>query len=289
MKKTIYRLGLVILIVGLLAACSSNAQSETIHVKIGVTGSDGQSWDIIKEGAAEEGIEIELVEFSDYTLPNHALANEEVDINSFQHLAFLSQFNVENDYNIVPIGATVIAPLGIYSDNYDSIEDFPDGGEIAVPNDPANLGRSLRLLESAGLIELGADVGLYGTLDDIVSNPKDLDIVLVAPQQTPRVLPDVVASVINSGIAGQAGLYIDDTLFYDDPYSEEARPYVNVFAVNEADKDNEAFLTIARLYQTEEVEEAVREDTNGGSLVVDIDVEDLQETLTQLQNDIKAE
>lgn len=107
-------------------------------------------------------------------LPNTALVNGEVDVNAFQHLAFLSQFIAENNVNIVPIGSTVVAPLGLYSEKYKDVSEIPNGSKIAVPNDPANLGRGLKVLQQAGLIELREDVGLYPTVKDIVKNPKIL-------------------------------------------------------------------------------------------------------------------
>lgn len=269
------------------AACSDSDASGRVEVTVGVTGADGQYWELISERAAEEGIDLELIEFADYTLPNEALANGEVDVNSFQHLAFLSQFNVENGHDIVPIGSTVIAPLGLYSTKYEDISEIPDGSEIAIPNDPANTGRGLKVLEAAGLLTLEEGVGLYPTTDDIVDNPKDLEIVLVVAQQTPRVLEDVAGSIINSGIAGQAGFTLDEALYHDDPYSEEARPYINVFAVQKEDVDNETYETIARIYQEEEIAKAVEEDTNGGSIVVDISPEELRETLEELENNIR--
>lgn len=266
-----------------LVACGSTAGSgEQTQVSIGVTGADGQYWNLIKEKAQQKGIEIKLIEFSDYTLPNHALANGEVDMNSFQHIAFLSQFNVENGTELVPIGSTVIAPMGLYSDKYTELEEIPDGAKIAIPNDPSNSARALRVLDSAGLLKLKEGVGLYPTVDDIENNPKKLEIVPVVAQQTPRVLPDVAGSLINSGVAGQAGFKLEEALVYDDPYSEQARPYINVFAVRAEERDNEAYQTIVQLYQEEDVAEAVERDSNGGSIVVKIPVKDLQFTLDQL-------
>lgn len=281
---------LVLLLVAFLSGCGSDSASgDTKHVKIGVTGSDGQYWQIIQERAKEEGIEVELVEFSDYTLPNNALINEEIDVNSFQHLAFLSQFIVENDdADIKPIGSTVVAPMGLYSEKYDSPEDIPDGATIAIPNDPANTGRGLKVLEEAGLITLKEDVGLYPTPDDIVENPRNIEILTVVAQQTPRVLPDVAASIINSGIAGQAGYLLEDAIYHDDPHSEETRPYLNVFAVRGEDAEDKTYQTIARIYQEEKVVEAVKEDSNGGNVVVDIPIPELQDTLDQLLEDIKS-
>lgn len=266
----------------------SDEPKEPVKVKIGVTGSDGETWPLLKKKAKERNIEIELIEFSDYTLPNLALANKEVDINSFQHLAFLSQFNVEHNLDIVPIGSTVVAPLGLYSKKYKSVDEIPDGAKIAIPNDPANQGRGLLVLQQAGLLKLKDDVGLYGTTDDIVDNPRKLNIVPVVAQQTPRVLPDVAASIINGGIAGQAGLKLEDAIFHDDPQAESTRPYINVFAVRAEDKDNETYRTIAKLYQEPDVVETVKKDTNGASFVTDIPVDQLQATLDKLIADIKA-
>jgi D-methionine transport system substrate-binding protein len=289
MKKTIV-IGLLVLVMIFLTACGNlQAASGNVTVKIGVTGSDGEYWNLLKEKALQKGIEIELVEFSDYILPNKALANGEIDMNSFQHLAFLSQFNVEHGLDIVPIGSTVIAPMGLYSYKFTDISEIPNGSQIAIPNDPVNTGRALKVIAAAGLFELKEGIGLYATPDDITKNPKNIEIIPVVAQQTPRVLADVAASVINNGIAGQAGLNLEDALFYDDPYSEEARPYLNVFAVRGEDKDNETYKIITRLYQEEDVVEAVKEDSKGGSLVADIPTKDLQDTLEQLIDGIKKD
>jgi len=278
----------MVFVISILAACTNSTSGKSNEVvKIGVTGADGPYWKLIKEKAKAKGITIELVEFSDYIQPNNALANGEIDMNSFQHIAFLGPANVENGFKIVPIASTTINPTGIYSEKYDDLADIPEGSQIAISNDPANLGRGLTLLETAGLIELKDGVGIYGTLDDIAKNPKNLEIVPVVSQQTAQALKDVAASLINNGIAGQAGLNFKDALLYDDPESEEARPYINVFAVREEDKDNETYKTIAKLYQEADVKEAVIEDTKGGSIVVDIPAEDLEETLKQLEESIK--
>ncbi|WP_407269653.1 MetQ/NlpA family ABC transporter substrate-binding protein [Radiobacillus sp. PE A8.2] len=288
MKKTLFTI-VTIIVLALLTACASSSGKETETVKIGVTAADGPVWELVKKKAEEEGIEIELVEFSDYIQPNNALVNEEIDMNSFQHLAFLGPFMAEYDLdNIVAIGSTTINPTGLYSDKYTDIEEIPDGSLIGVSDDPANLGRGLKLLEAAGLIKIDESAGIYGTPEDIVENPKGLEFSTMVSQQTARVLPDVAASLINSGIAGQAGLKVDDAIIYDDPYSEEARPYINVFAVRTEDKDNETYQAIAKLYQDADVQEAVKLDTSGASTVVDIPVEQLQETLDKLIADVKA-
>lgn len=277
--KKLAKLFIVLLAVWALAACgneSASGDSKTVKVKIGVTGTDGEVWPLLKEKAKKEGIDIELVEFSDYTLPNQALANKEIDINSFQHIAFLSQFAKENNADLEPIGATVIAPMGIYSEKIKDIKELKKGDKIAIPDDPSNQARALKLLESAGLIKLSDDFGLFGDPTKIVKNPKELDIYPVVAQQTPRVLPDVAASVINNGVAGQAGFDpVKDPIYLEDADDESVLPYVNVFAARAEDVDNETYKRIVELYHEADVIKAVEADTNGGSIVVDTPKEEL--------------
>lgn len=282
---------LALVIISVLSGCSAegSSESEKVHVKVGVSGTDDTFWDVLKKKAEAKNIDIELISFSDYTLPNKALANGEVDMNSFQHLAFLSQFNVENKLNIIPIGATVIAPMGLYSEKYTKVADIPDGAQLAIPDDPTNQGRALKLLQSAGLLELKQNVGLYATPEDIQSNPKHLKVVPVVAQQTPRVLSDVAGSVVNSGVATDAGLTLEGALYADDPNTDEAKPYINVFAARAEDKDNATYQAIVDLYHDPEVAAAVKKDSKGANLVVDQTPEELQATLNTLVEGVKAQ
>ncbi|WP_252501823.1 MetQ/NlpA family ABC transporter substrate-binding protein [Sporosarcina sp. Marseille-Q4943] len=285
MKNIIKSLGILLLLT-ILAACGKGGSANDDVVVIGVTGSDGEQWNVLKELAKEEGITIELKEFADYTLPNNALANGDIDLNSFQHIAFLSQFAKENNLDIVPIGSTVIAPLGIYSNKLDDISGIKEGDKIAVPDDPSNLGRALRLLETAGLIKLKEGTGLFGDTTSIEENPKNLEIIPMVAQQTPRVLQDVAASLINNGIAGQAGFNpIEDPIFLEDGDSENALPYVNVFAARAEDAQNETYLKIVELYQSEQVKKAIEEETKGGSILLDISQDELLNTFEQLKGE----
>jgi D-methionine transport system substrate-binding protein len=280
MKKVLLTI-IAVLLVSILGACSKeSAAGEKKQVKIGVTGSDGQMWDIIKEKAEKEGIEIELVEFSDYTLPNQALANGDIDLNAFQHIAFLNQFKEEHKLDLTPIGTTQIAPMGIYSEKIKSVDEIKDGEEIAIPNDPTNQARALKVLELAGLIELKEDFSLFGDPSGIKRNPKNLKITPINAQQTPRVLKDVAASVINNGVAGQAGFVpTEDAIFLEDPNQEDVKPYINIIAARSEDKNNKTFKKIVEIYHEKEVVEAIKKDTNGGSLVVDIPIEELKDVI----------
>ncbi|WP_152657035.1 MetQ/NlpA family ABC transporter substrate-binding protein [Oceanobacillus sp. CFH 90083] len=279
----------VSLILITLAACgSSDADAtdngETTHVKIGVNGADGVQWPILQEKAAAEGIEIELIEFADYTLPNDALAQGDIDINAYQHIAFLGQYVVESGNELVPIGSTVLAPIGLYSEEIDDVSEIEEGAAIAIPDDPSNQARALRLLESADLITLSDSFGMFGDPSQIEENPLNLDIVPMVAQQTVHVLPDVTASIINNGVAGQAGLSPgEDPIYIESADGEATHPYVNIIAAREEDKNNEVYQRIVELYQEEDIEQAIDDDTNGGSFLVKLTQEELDKAFEALK------
>lgn len=288
MKKT-WILAIALIASLTLAACGGasgeNADGETVKVRIGVNGADGAQWPILKEKAAKEGIEIELVEFADYTLPNNALAQGDIELNAFQTIAFLAQYSKESGNELVPVGSTMFAPMGLFSDKIKDVSELKKGDKIAIPDDAVSQARALRLLESAELLTLSDDFGLFDDPTKIKENKLDLEIIPMTPQQTPRALPDVAASVINNGIAGQAGLSpVEDSILIEDENDENIRPYINTIAARAEDKDNEAYQRIAELYQEEDIAEAVKEDTNGGSFLIDLSQEELDETYEELKN-----
>ncbi|WP_050613917.1 MetQ/NlpA family ABC transporter substrate-binding protein [Bacillus testis] len=257
-----------IAIIGLLAifgaACSNgetSAEEEKKEIKLGVSGTDTRIWDYVAKEAEKEGIKIEIVKFSDYVQPNTALAEGELDANAFQTVAYFDQFIKEHKLDLVPIATTVIAPMAIFSEKYKKVEDIPDGAKIAVPNDTSNTGRALLLLEEAGLIKLEEGFDGLGSVESIVENPKNLKIIPVVAAQTPRVLPDVAASVINNGIANDAGLNpTKGSIYHED---ETATDYINIIAVNQKDKDNKTLKRIAELYQTEGTKKFIEKEYDG--------------------------
>jgi len=259
---------LLILFITVIAGCSSDDK-----IKIGISGSDTTIWDFVAEKAKEEGIEIEIVRFSDYVQPNIALGEGEIDANAFQTISYFDSFIEEHDLDLVPIATTVIAPMGLYSEKYDSVEDLPAGASIAIGNEATNMGRGLLLLEEAGMITLEDDFDGNGSIDKIKDNPKDLQFELLEAGQTPRVLPDVDASVINNGIAVDAGLYpLDDAIFHED---ETATPYINIIAVQAEDKDKEVFRKLADIYQSDDVKELIIEDSHGNSIPTFLPLKDI--------------
>ncbi len=267
-------------IIGLLAifgsACSNgetSAGEEKKEIKLGVSGTDTRIWDYVAKEAEKEGIEIEIVTFSDYVLPNTALAEGELDVNAFQTVAYFDQFIREHKLDLVPIATTVIAPMAIFSEKHESIEDIPDGAKIAVPNDTSNEGRALLLLEEAGLIKLEEGFDGLGSVESITENPKNLEIVPVVAAQTPRVLPDVAASVINNGIANDAGLNpTKGSIYHED---ETASNYINIIAVREEDKDNETLKKVAELYQSEGTKEFIEKEYDGNLIPTFVPLSDI--------------
>lgn len=284
--RKLWLVSLAVLTAIVLAACGGkeSGNSDTVKVKIGVNGADGVQWPLLKEKAAKEGIEIELVEFADYTLPNNALAQGDIDLNAFQHFSFLSQYVKESKNELVPIGSTMFAPLGVYSEKIKDISEIKEGDKIAIPDDPSNQARALRLLESADLISLSDDFGLFGDPTKITENPLNLEIIPMVAQQTPRILPDVTAAIINNGIAGQAGFSPgEDPLFRESSDDESIYPYVNLIVASGKEKNNKTFKRIVELYQEEDIEKAIEEDTKGGSYLIKLTPEEIDTVFENLK------
>ncbi len=265
MKKLLLSIIIITLaIIGAGCAEKTSEGTESTTVKLGVSGTDTRIWDFVAKKAEKEGINIEIVSFSDYVAPNTALAEGEIDVNAFQTVAYFDVFIKEHKLDLVPIATTVLAPMGIYSEKYKDVKDIPDGAKIALPNDASNQGRALLLLQEAGLIELPKDFDPNGDLTQIKDNPKNIEFVAVVPAQTPRALPDVAASVINNGIAGDAGLSpLNDAIFHE---SETATPYLNIIAVQAKDKDNKTYKRIAELYQSEDTAKFIEEEYKGNMI-----------------------
>ncbi|PNZ30424.1 methionine ABC transporter substrate-binding protein [Staphylococcus rostri] len=261
----------------LLAACGQNA--DTKKVTIGIASNDSKAWEKVKELAKKEDIDLEIKQFSDYNVPNKALSDGDIDMNAFQHFAFLDTFKKENKgTDITPIRTSVLAPLGIYSEKVKDVKDVKDGAKVAIPNDISNQARALKLLEKAGLLELNDDFGLSSSIKDIKNNPKNLDITAVDAQQTARALSDVDIAIINNGVATKAGLDAKkDPIFLEDSEGDTTKPFINIIAVNTKDKDNKTYQRIAELYHSEEAKDALKEDTKDGEIVIDLKPSEIKE------------
>lgn len=278
MKKILSFLIVAILV---LSACGGNNGKK---VTIGVASNDTKAWEKVKELAKKDDIDLEIKHFSDYNVPNKALSDGDIDLNAFQHFAFLDQYKkAHKDTNIEALSTTVLAPLGIYSDKVKNIKDVKKGAQVAIPNDVSNQARALKLLESAGLIKLKKNFGLNGTTKDIESNPKDLKIKAVDAQQTARALSDVDISVINNGVATKAGKDAKkDPIYLEKASSDAVKPYINVVAVNSKDKDNKTYKKIIELYHSKEAQKALKEDTKDGEKPVDLSKKEIEEIENEL-------
>ncbi|NCB66941.1 MAG: MetQ/NlpA family ABC transporter substrate-binding protein, partial [Bacilli bacterium] len=235
------------------ASDSSTADAtEPVKVTLGVVGEVNEPWDyVIEELKEKENIEVELVKFTDYTTPNNALAEGEIDLSSFQTEIFMDNYNRDHGTELTTIGYTVMAPLGLYSDKITDISELKDGDTIAIPNDVSNEGRALILLQTAGLIKLDTAAGLVPTTEDVVENRLNLQFQTLESNQTARALQDVTASVINSGMAVDAGFIPSEDAVFLEPVTEDSKLYYNVIAALSEDVDNEVFQTIVAYYQSE--------------------------------------
>lgn len=257
-------------------------------VKIGVVGASDPYWALYEEAAAEEGISIELINFSEYPLPNPAVTEGELDVNQFQHIVYLAQYNEDSGEDLTPIGATATYPLGLYSTQYDSVEEIPAGSTVAVPNDPSNLARSLLVLQSAGLVELADGGSIFSTLADVDEAASSVKVTALEAALTATSLPDVAAAILNNDFVADAGLEFSDAIATDDPTDPKALPYANVFVAKAADADNALYLKLVEIFQnTKAVQDGLFETSGDTALLLKTPAADLKASLEEVQADIR--
>jgi len=232
-------------------------------LRIGVSpGPHAEILEQVKPLLAKKGIELKIVEFSDYVVPNQALDAGELEANSFQNQPYLDNQVKDRGFKLVSAGLTVNFPLGIYSSKYKSWADVPDGSSVAIQNDPTNGGRALLLLHDKGVIKLKDGVGFKPSPADIVANPKKLKIIEVEAAQTPRTLADVAAAAINTNYAVDAKIEPTSAILREDPKG----PYVNLIAVRAVDKDKPWVKTLVEAYHSPEIKAFVAERFKGNVL-----------------------
>jgi len=246
-----------------LVAGAGPAFAEGKTIRIAATpGPHAQILEAVKPIAAKKGIDLKIIEFSDYVVPNQALDAGEVEANSFQTPPYLDNQVKDRGFKLTSVGQTVNFPLGIYSAKHKSWADVPNGATIAIQNDPTNGGRSLLLLQDKGVIKLKPDVGFKPSVLDIVENPKKLRFIEIDAAQTPRSLPDVDAAAVNTNYATAAGLKPADALLRESPKG----PYVNVIVVRTVDKDQPWVKDLLDSYHTPEVKAFIEKQFGGAVL-----------------------
>ncbi|HIX23536.1 MAG TPA: MetQ/NlpA family ABC transporter substrate-binding protein [Candidatus Lachnoclostridium avicola] len=219
-----------------------------------------------KDAMAAKGYDLEIVEYVDYVQPNLALESGDLDANYFQHITYLEDFNAERGTHLVSAGSIHYEPFGIYAGKTASLEELADGAQVAVPNDATNEARALLLLEAQGLIKLQDGAGLAATKNDIVENPKNLDIVEIEAAQIPRSLSSVDVAVINGNYAIDAGLSVADALAVEASDSEAAEKYANVVAVQEGHENDPAIQALVEVLKSDEIKDFI-ETTYAGAVV----------------------
>jgi D-methionine transport system substrate-binding protein len=264
----IFVLTVLSLTAALPAGISEAADGGRTKLKVGIVGESYEViWAPVIKKLAAEGIDIELINFADYMTPNAALDAGELDLNAFQHYTFLNNEIKNKGYKITPIADTFLSAMCLYSKKIKSIKELKEGDKIAFPNEVINQGRSLTVLQGAGLIKLRPDSGLTPDVTDIVENPLKLEFVTVDAAQVASILPDVAAGVINGNYAIDFGLSPSkDSIFYDDLRFYKDKSYVNVIAARTQDADKEIFKKVVAAYHTNEVKQAYKDYFEGSYL-----------------------
>jgi D-methionine transport system substrate-binding protein len=259
---------------------------DLVKLKIGDTGqSDYQ--DAMVDVGKENGLDLEFVNFQDPFLPNAALAEGEIDANAFQHVAFLSQFNMEAGEEITPLFSMFISTWGLFSAQHDSVEDLPDGARIAVPSDPSNLARALFILQDAGLIELADDAPVFPTEEHIAANPRDIELVQLSHEATHTAYEDPSIDGVIDGLDEfdpKLGIQPEDALQLQDVSAPGASPYIIVAATTPDRLDDPEWELLEKTWRDPRVLEALEEEKAGQATEVNAPVADLRAALEELMN-----
>ncbi|MBR1456649.1 MAG: MetQ/NlpA family ABC transporter substrate-binding protein [Oscillospiraceae bacterium] len=234
------------------AETATETPAEPVTVRIGLTGAVYEPiWDVVKEKLEPEGILLEYVQFNNFSLPNDALNSGEINMNAFQHHAFFENDTTSNGYDLTAIGDTYIVAMGIFSDKISDLSELKDGDLVGVPNDVTNEGRALKLLESAGIIEIDPAAGKAPTINDVTAYNVQIEFQEVDANLVPSILPDVAIAVVNGNYAADAGLKAADALYMENKYDDNS--YYCLIAVRSEDADDPIYQRIVEAYQCDEV------------------------------------
>ncbi|MEG0797863.1 MAG: MetQ/NlpA family ABC transporter substrate-binding protein [Acidaminococcaceae bacterium] len=267
MKKVLIVALTLVACLALAAGCGSDKKAEnssaakTVVLKIGASPvPHAEILNLVKPVLAKEGVDLQVIEFSDYIKPNMALNDKELDANFFQHTPYLKKFAADRKMDLVSLLSVHIEPMGIYSKTIKDLKAIPAGAKIAIPNDPTNGGRALALLEKAGLLKLREGVGISGTPNDITDNAKSYEVIEIEAALLPRSLDDVAIAVINSNFAMEANLNpVKDSLFTEPKDS----PYANIVAIRKGDDQRPELQKLAKALTSPEVKKFIEEKYKG--------------------------
>ena len=278
MKKFVAALAVVPLVFS-LAACgsSSNGNGDSKKITIGVVGNETAN-QVLKDEAAKQGITIEYSEFTDYAQPNPAVDAGDNDMNRFQHIAYLANYNVSSGKDLQIVGSTNIYPMAIFSKKHKKVDEIPQGGTIAIPNDSVNEARALLLLKAQNLVTFKSEVHTP-THNDIDTGKSKVKVTPVDAAQTVVSLDSVDASVINNTFLADAGLSPSDALAQDDPNNPDARRYVNLFVAQKDKVNDETYKKVVEIFHSKTVQDAVKEDSKNTAVEVNLSQDELKKAL----------
>lgn len=271
---------------GLVACSNSSDSSDQATVKIGTTDGSKKSWKVFEDKAKEAGIKLDIKNFSDYSTPNDALAQDQLDVNLFQHLKFLAEYNVGKNADLTPVGATEIVPLALFWKDHTSLDGI-EGKSVAIPNDPSNQGRAINVLVQAKLITLKKEGLITPTPSDVDEAKSKVKLTPVDAAQTTTAYGEGTPAIINNSFLDRAGIDPKLSVFQDDPNSTEAEPYINAFVTKAEDKDDANIAKLVEIWHSKEVQDAVAEDSKGTSVPVQRTAEELKKILDRLEADQK--
>ncbi|MDK8306273.1 MetQ/NlpA family ABC transporter substrate-binding protein [Corynebacterium imitans] len=277
-----------------LVACSSDSASEAggadgdaVTVKIGTTDADMLAWTAFEDEAEKLGIDLDIVRFSEYPQVNPAHVEGQMEVSKFQTINYQAQYNADSGEDLRIIGSGEINVLGLYWKDHDSLDGI-EGEEVAIPNDPSNQGRAINVLVQAGLLELKEGTPkLTPTPVDIDEAASKVKVVAVDASQTPNAYNEGRPAVINNNWLQRGGIDPASSVAADDPNSELAEPYINVFTVKAEDVDNETYAKLVEAWQSDAVTEALNEDSNGTAVQVKRSPEELNTILDELVEEYK--
>ena len=278
MKKFVAALAVVPLVFS-LAACgsSSNGNGDSKKITIGVVGNETAN-QVLKDEAAKQGITIEYSEFTDYAQPNPAVDAGDNDMNRFQHIAYLANYNVSSGKDLQIVGSTNIYPMAIFSKKHKKVDEIPQGGTIAIPNDSVNEARALLLLKAQNLVTFKSEVHTP-THIYIDTGKSTVKATPVDAAQTVVSLDSVDAAVINNTFLADAGLNPSDALAQDDPNNPDARRYVNLFVAQKDKVNDETYKKVVEIFHSKTVQDAVKEDSKNTAVEVNLSQDELKKAL----------
>ena len=278
-----------------LTACMSDSSSgdgdgsEDAPIRIGSTEADKSQWQVFEQEADKEGVNVEVVPFNEYTTPNRALAEGELDVNQFQHIQFLAESNVESGQDLVPFGSSQIFPMGVYSKTLKTTDELADAGEVIIPNDSTNGGRAILVLAQNGLVTLKDDSVLAPRPADVDESKSKVKVTAVDAAQTAVAYNDGQAAFINNNFLEAAGVNANDAVIKDDPDSPESQQYINVWVTTADQADNENYRKLVDIWHSDAVQKAVQNDTENTAIEVKKSPEELKKILDDTEKTFREQ